>query len=144
MKSNNHGAHNHVSLESLRNSRNTLAAAHVADQTPVNITPKEALRQLVELEPSTREFFGRLVVLNWVGGQVASQLVSAETVHALGAVLSIRTFDAQRPTAPPSPDPYAILECITAGSPTGLVEIQPSPRGLALVEAVLTGEDVSY
>jgi hypothetical protein len=74
---------------------------------------------------------------------LASQIVSADTAQALRSVLGMRTFDAQHLALSPR-DPFALLECYIDGSGAEQVEIQPSARGLALVEALLTGEDVSY
>ncbi|MGO8946498.1 MAG: hypothetical protein ACLQUY_02300 [Ktedonobacterales bacterium] len=141
MKPNDHGSRRPISISNLRASAHTLAAAaRPADLTL--ISPKEALGQLIQLEAFARKYFGQLVVLNWCE-HPASQCVSAETVQALRSVLGVRTFDAQHLALSPR-DPFALLECYVDGSVMDQVEVQPSARGLALVEALLTGEDVSY
>jgi hypothetical protein len=141
MKSNDRGSRRPISIGNLRASAHTLArAARPAD--PTLISPKEALGQLIQLETFTRKYFGQLVVLNW-SEHLASQIVSTETVQALRTALGIRTFDAQHLALSPR-DPFALLECYVDGSDMDQVEVQPSARGLALVEALLTGEDVTY
>src|SRR5271165_3360969 len=137
MKPNDRVSRKPVSIGNLRSSAHTLAAAaRAADSTLSLISPKEALGQLIQLEAFTRKYFGQLVVLNW-SEHLASQVVSADTVQALRAVLGIRTFDPEHLALSPR-DPFALLECYVDGSVTDQVEVQPSPRGLALVEALLT------
>jgi len=149
MKHNEHGSRKPISLGSLRVSEHTLrveqtlaAAARSSDPTLSAISPKEALGQLIQLEVYTRKYFGQLIVQNW-SQHIATQFVSAETVQVLRAVLDVRTFDAQHLALSPR-NPLALLECFVDNVNMDQVEIQPSSRGLALVEALLTGEDVSY
>lgn len=113
---------------------------------PMHISPKEALGQLIHLEPGVRKFFGQLIVKNWAE-QVAAEEVSAETLHALRAVIATRTFDPERLSLSPR-DPFALLEyypeSIHDGRDTDHVQVVPSLRGLALVEALLTSDEVTY
>jgi hypothetical protein len=149
MKRNENASRKPISLGSLRVSEHTMrveqtlaAAARSSDPALLVISPKEALGQLIQLEVYARKYFGQLIGLNW-SQQLATQVVSAETVQVLRSVLDVRTFDAQHLALSPR-NPLALLECFVDNSGIDQVEIQPSARGLALVEALLTGEDVSY
>jgi hypothetical protein len=144
MKPNDRGNRKPISIGNLRASAHTLVAAGGGggDSPLCIISPKEALGQLIQLEAFTRKYYGRLIVQNWAD-HPACEIVNAETLQALRAVLGVRTFDAQHLALSPR-DPLALLECYVDGSSMDQVEVQPSARGLALVEAILTGEDVSY
>ena len=146
MKPNDRGLRKPISMGNLGNLRGPaytlVAAARAAEPTLSVISPKEALGQLIQLESFTRKYFGQLMGLNW-SEHLASQIVSADTAQALRSVLGMRTFDAQHLALSPR-DPFALLECYVDGSEADQIEIQPSARGLALVEALLTGEDISY
>jgi len=143
MKRNDRNARKPISLSNIHaTSRSVTAAGYPGDARPSVITPKEALGQLIQMEPYARKYFGQLVVLNWCD-HPASRIVDSDTMSALRSILGIRTFDSQHLALSPR-DPFAVLECLVDGSDIDQVEVQPSARGLALVEALLTGEDVSY
>ncbi|PWT77323.1 MAG: hypothetical protein C5B60_02930 [Chloroflexi bacterium] len=144
MKPNERGNRKPISIGNLRASAHTLVAAGVGGVDPALaiISPKEALGQLIQLEAFTRKYYGRLIAQNWAD-HPAGEIVNGDTLQALRAVLGVRTFDAQHLALSPR-DPLALLECYVDGSSMDQVEVQPSARGLALVEALLTGEDVSY
>ena len=142
MKHSERNSRKPISLGNLRATSRSVAAAFAPDPALSVISPKEALGQLIQMEPYARKYFGQLVVLNWCE-HPASRIVDADTLSALRCILGVRTFDSQHLALSPR-DPFAVLECLVDGSDIDQVEVQPSARGLALVEALLTGEDVSY
>jgi hypothetical protein len=143
MKHNDRSSRKPISLSSIQMaSRSVTAAGCPPDLGPSVITPKEALGQLIQMEPYARRYFGQLIALNW-SDHPASRIVDPDTMSALRSILGVRTFDSQHLALSPR-DPFAVLECLVDGSDMDQVEVQPSARGLALVEALLTGTDVSY
>ena len=121
-------------------------ASATVEAAPLRISPKESLGQLIQLDATARKFFGRLIVKNWAE-QVAIEEVDPETWRALGSVIATRMFDPDHLALTPR-DPFALLEC-SLDSPlersnVGRIQVAPSARGLALVEAILTSEDVTY
>jgi len=144
MKPNERGNRKPISIGNLRAGGHALVATGGGGGDPALsiISPQEALGQLIQLEAFTRKYYGRLIAQNWAD-HPAGEIVNGDTLQALRAVLGVRTFDAQHLALSPR-DPLALLECYVDGSSMDQVEVQPSARGLALVEALLTGEDVSY
>lgn len=100
----------------------------------------EALGQLIQLPTFTRDFYSNLVVANWDQNRATTIDASDDVIQALKQSLSMRVFDPQHLALAPR-DPLALLECYVDGMSK---IVQPSARGFALVEAILTGKDVTY
>ena len=108
------------------------------------ITPQVALGHLIKLDPVARRCFTELICAN-LRDRVASLEVDPQTAKVLGSALDVRTFDPRLLAFSP-PDPLALFACtLDASQMAGdTLTIQPTGRGLALVEALLSGEEVSY
>lgn len=117
-----------------------------ADPIVSVMSPQEALGSLVQLEPYERGFFGQLIAENWANGPASLQ-VDPNAAQVLRSILAVREFDAKHLTMS-NRDPFALIERYFEGfqssSETDHIRVTPSARGLALVESLITGAEITY
>lgn len=108
----------------------------------ITMSPQEAFGQLLNTKGNARDLYSQVIMqlLSDTGGSV---FVSPKEALTLRPTLAIRTIDAHN-LAWTSPDPESLLECYIDPDSADPVEVYPTARGLAVIEALTSGHDATY
>jgi hypothetical protein len=120
-----------------------LSAMNGSGGAATTITPNEAFGYLLATEPSARKLLSQIIMQQLTGNDGEVVTITPEAASRLRPALALRKLDTRNLALTP-PDPNALLECVIDPGSSDPVEVRLSARGLAVIEALLSGHDATY